>query len=94
MSDLLDEDELSNVLKKCPEWDYEKNYITRTIEFEEFMEGIDFVSTVGEISDEAQHHPELRLKGTKVVIILTTEEVGGVSDADIELAQRIDNLVD
>lgn len=94
MSDLLDEDELNNVLKKCPEWDYERNYITRTIEFEEFMEGIDFVSTVGEIADEAQHHPEIRLKGTKVVIRLTTEEVGGVSDADIELAQRIDNLVD
>jgi 4a-hydroxytetrahydrobiopterin dehydratase len=94
MSELLEEEELTSALKKCPEWEYEKKHITRTIEFEEFMEGIDFVNDVGEISEEAQHHPDIMIKHTKVTLKLTTHDVGGVTALDIQLAQRIDNLVD
>jgi 4a-hydroxytetrahydrobiopterin dehydratase len=94
MSELLEKEELTIALKKCPEWEYELKYITRTIEFEEFMEGIDFVNNVGEIADDAQHHPDIMIKHTKVTIKLTTHDVGGVTDLDIQLAQRIDNLVD
>ena len=94
MSELLEKEELTIALKKCPEWEYELKYITRTIEFEEFMEGIDFVNNVGEIADDAQHHPDIMIKHTTVTIKLTTHDVGGVTDLDIQLAQRIDNLVD
>ena len=94
MSDLLDDDDLSSALKKCPEWDYEKNAITRTVEFEEFMEAVDFVNDLAEISEEAQHHPDIAIKHTKVTLRLTTHDAGGVTDLDIELAQRVDNLVD
>ncbi|MBC7980698.1 MAG: 4a-hydroxytetrahydrobiopterin dehydratase [Armatimonadetes bacterium] len=94
MSELLEEEELSIALKKCPEWDFEKTYITRTVEFEEFTDGIDFVNDVGEIAEEAQHHPDINIKHTKITLKLTTHDVGGVTDLDIQLAQRIDNLVD
>lgn len=94
MSDLLGEEELTVALKKCPEWEQEKKYITRSIEFEEFMEGIDFVAVVGEIAEEAQHHPDISVKYTKVTLKLTTHDVGGVTDLDIQLAQRIDNVLD
>lgn len=94
MSDLLEDDDLTTALKKCPEWEYENNSINRTVEFEEFMEAIDFVNDLAEIADEAQHHPDIRIRYTKVTLKLTTHDAGGVTDADIELAQRIDNLVD
>jgi 4a-hydroxytetrahydrobiopterin dehydratase len=94
MSELLEKQELTAALKKCPEWDLEKNHITRTVEFEEFMEGIDFVNDVGEIAEEAQHHPDITIKHTKVTLRLTTHDVGGITELDIQLAQRIDNLVD
>ena len=94
MSELLEKEELTIALKKCPEWEYELKYITRTIEFEEFRAGLDFVNNVGEIADDAQHHPDIMIKHTKVTIKLTTHDVGGVTDLDIQLAQRIDNLVD
>ena len=94
MSDLLEDEDLTAALKKCPEWELEKKSITRTIEFEEFMEAIDFVNDLAEIADEAQHHPDIRIRYTKVTLTLTTHDAGGVTEADIELAQRIDNLVD
>ncbi len=94
MSDLLEDDDLTSALKKCPEWDYEKNAITRTVEFEEFMDAIDFVNNVAEIADEAQHHPDIHIRYCTVKVKLTTHDAGGVTDLDIELAQRVDNLVD
>ena len=94
MSDLLEKDELKTALKKCPEWEIEKNTITRVVEFEEFNDAIDFVNGVAEIVEEAQHHPDINIRHTRVILRLTTHDAGGVTDADIELAQRIDNLID
>ena len=36
-------EELDSALKRCPEWEVEGDSITQTIEFEEYMESIDFV---------------------------------------------------
>lgn len=94
MSDLLVADDLSTALKKCPEWEHEKNAITRTIEFEEFNDAIDFVNDLAEIAEEAQHYPEITIRHSKVLLKLTTHDAGGVTELDIELAQRVDNLVD
>jgi len=94
MSDLLEEEDLSAALKKCPEWEYEDQAITRTVEFEEFMDAIDFVNDLAEIAEEAQHHPEITIRHTKVTLLLTTHDANGVTELDIELAQRVDNLVD
>jgi len=44
--------------------------------------------------DEAQHYPDINIRHTKVTVRLTTEDEGGVTDLDIELAQRVDNLAD
>jgi 4a-hydroxytetrahydrobiopterin dehydratase len=94
MSELLEDEDLNSALRKCPEWEIGKSHITRVFEFEEFMDGIDFVNSVSEIAEEAQHHPDITIKHTKITLKLTTHDVGGVTDLDIELAQRIDNLVD
>ena len=94
MSDLLEEDDLTAALKKCPEWEYENNAITRTVEFEEFNDAIDFVNDLAEIAEEAQHHPDITIRHSKVTLKLTTHDAGGVTNLDFELAQRVDNLVD
>jgi 4a-hydroxytetrahydrobiopterin dehydratase len=94
MSDLLEADDLAAALKKCPEWEYEKKALTRTIEFEEFNDAIDFVNDLAEIAEEAQHHPEIIIRHTRISLKLTTHDLGGVTELDIELAQRVDNLVD
>jgi 4a-hydroxytetrahydrobiopterin dehydratase len=94
MSNLLEKNELATALKKCPEWEYEDKAITRTLEFEEFMDAIDFINDLAEIVDEAQHYPDITIRDSRVTIRLTTEDEGGVTDLDIELAQRVDNLAD
>ena len=92
--ELIPEEEIDDVLKRCPEWDVENGAITRTIEFEEYMESIDFVNDLAEIVNEAQYFPEIDIRDCKVTIRLTSEDAGGVTEIDIELATRIDNMVD
>lgn len=94
MSDLLAPDELAPFMKKVPEWEVEGAAITRTIEFDDFMEGIDFVNGVAEIAEEIQHHPEIDIRWCTVTLRLTTHDQGGLTQSDFELAQRIDNLLD
>ncbi len=94
MSELLDEEELASLLRKCPEWEQDGEMIVRTIEFEEFMEAIDFVNDVAELAEDAQHHPEFHISFSKVVVSLSTEDEGGITALDVEMAQRIDNLAD
>ena len=94
MSDLIPANELKEALKKCPEWEIEKKSIVRTIEFEEFTEAIDFINDLAEIAEDAQHHPDIDIRFTKVTLTLTTHDAGGVTESDIELAHRIDNLID
>lgn len=94
MSDILEEEELNSLLKKCPEWEVDGESIVRSIEFEEYMDGIDFVNDVAELAEDAQHYPEFQIHYGKVLVFLTTQDEGGVTALDLEMAQRIDNLVD
>lgn len=94
MAELIATQEIKAWIKKAPEWDVEKKYLTRTIEFDDFMEGIDFVNDVAEIAEEAQHHPDIDIRWCKITLRLTTHDQGGITDLDFELASRIDTLVD
>ncbi|MBK1833855.1 4a-hydroxytetrahydrobiopterin dehydratase [Roseibacillus ishigakijimensis] len=96
MSDVLRDEELAQALKKHPEWEISDSgkEIYRVVEFEEFTEAIDCVNDIAEIAEEAQHHPDIDIRYSKVTFRLTTHDEGGVTPADIEMAQRIDNLID
>lgn len=94
MSDLITEDEINTWMKKVPEWEIEGSALSRTVEFDEFIDGIDFVDGVAEIAEEAQHHPEIDIRWTTVILRVTSHEHGGITSSDFELASRIDNLID
>jgi 4a-hydroxytetrahydrobiopterin dehydratase len=95
MSDLIDAEELEGFLKKVPEWELDgTKKIVRTLEFDDFMEGIEFVNDLAEIAEEAGHHPDIDIRENRVVVMLTTHDAGGLTEDDFTLAKRIDNLVD
>ncbi len=73
-------------------WTHEDDAIHRTFEFDSFMEAVEFINRVATAADEANHHPDLRNSYTTVEISLTTHSEGGVTDNDLELAARIDEL--
>lgn len=96
MSELVATEELESLLKKLPEWDHEEEEksIVRVFEFDEFMQGIDFVDAVAEIAEDAEHHPDIDIRWCTITVRLTTHDAGGLTDSDFEVARKIDTLVD
>lgn len=94
MSELIEEEDISAWMKRVPEWEIDSNSITRTAEYDDFVDAIDFVNGVAEVAEEAQHYPEIKISGNTVTLRLLTDDQGGVTSLDFELAARIDNLLD
>lgn len=88
----LDEAALERLLASGT-WRREGNAITRTFAFKGFKGAVAFVNRVAEAADAVNHHPDIHLENyRKVRIVLTTHATGGISDADVQLARKIDEL--
>ena len=94
MADLLSKEDVKRLLKKIPEWEHEGKKLTRTIEWDDFQEAIDFINDLAEIVEDAGHHPDIEIHRNVVILSLTTHEAGGITEMDFDVAERIDNLVD
>jgi 4a-hydroxytetrahydrobiopterin dehydratase len=92
--DVLSKEDLKRLLKKVPEWEIDGKKIVRSIEFDGFTEAVDFLNEVAEVAEDEGHHPDVDIRYGKVVLMLTTHDAGGVTEADVEVAQRLDNLID
>ena len=92
MADLLSDDEIK---AQIPDgWDRDGDEIVRTFEFESYLEGVGFAAGAGGLAEEAFHHPELTVSWREVEVRLTTHDEGGITENDIELAGRFNELAD
>jgi 4a-hydroxytetrahydrobiopterin dehydratase len=76
-------------------WREEGDALVRDLEFGDFAAAMAYVNRVAEAAEEANHHPDILVHGwNKVRLTLTTHSAGGLTDADREMARRIDALGD
>jgi 4a-hydroxytetrahydrobiopterin dehydratase len=54
-----------------------------------FATGLELVARIGEAAEELNHHPDLDLRYPRLDVRLSSHDVGGVTDRDLELARRI-----
>jgi len=90
MAELLDDDTIESRLPE--QWHLEGDEVVRTYEFDDYLEGVAFASEVGEIAEEQFHHPEIRIGYEAVEVRFTSHEAGGVTDQDLDMAERTDAL--
>jgi 4a-hydroxytetrahydrobiopterin dehydratase len=88
----LDEAALAQLLA-AGAWRREGSGITRTFTFKGFKSAMAFANRVAEAANAADHHPDIHVERYRLVrIVLTTHVTGGITDADVELARRIDDV--
>jgi 4a-hydroxytetrahydrobiopterin dehydratase len=67
--------------------------IRRDWKLRDFNEAIAFIQAVAEVAEQAQHHPDLHLEGyRRVWIEIFTHATGGITESDLRLAARIDEI--
>jgi 4a-hydroxytetrahydrobiopterin dehydratase len=75
------------------EWQRDGQTIAREWTFEDFAQAIAFVNRVADVAETANHHPDIHLHGwNKVHLELSTHSEGGLTQADFDMAARIDAL--
>jgi 4a-hydroxytetrahydrobiopterin dehydratase len=90
----LEDAEVEQRLAAVGEWHrHERDSIAREWTFENFGQAIAFVNRVADVAEAANHHPDIHLHGwNKVRLDLSTHSEGGLTQADFEMASRIDEL--
>ncbi len=92
----LDDDERAAALDRLSEWDYDeaRDAITRRFVFNDFVDAFGFMARVAILAEKADHHPEWSNVYSRVDVLLTTHDAGGLSARDVAMANAIDRLLE
>mgnify|MGYP000344970387 CR=1 FL=1 len=85
MADLLSDDEIARDVPNG--WERDGDEIVRVYEFDDYLDGVAFATSVGEVAEEEFHHPTITIRYGEVEVRLTSHEEGGITDKDVKLAE-------
>ena len=93
MSNNLSKSEINKNLESLnSNWKLVDNKIQREFLFKDFLSAFNFIKELADLAESLNHHPDIFNSYNKVIISLTTHDLGGVSKKDFKLAMEIDNL--
>ena len=84
--------EAESRLKNLPGWKIEAGELVRTFQFADFRASLRFVNAVGELAEQAGHHPDIDIRYNRVRLALITHDAGGLTTKDFDLAGRAQGL--
>ncbi|MCW2831653.1 MAG: 4a-hydroxytetrahydrobiopterin dehydratase [Aeromicrobium sp.] len=83
---------VEEALTQLPGWSQEGEAIVKSFEFDDFVAAVDFIGRAAGPIDEMDHHPEWTNVYNRVDIRLTSHDVGGVTDRDVQLAAVLERV--
>jgi len=90
MVEKLNKQSVTDWMEKRPGWKVKGQALTKEFTFMSFRNTIIFVNRVASLADEIDHHPDIDIRDNVVRLALTTHEVKGITQKDLDLAQRVD----
>ena len=90
---MLDDAAIANALTRLPSWSREGAVLARTFRRSDWLDAIAFLNAVAAEAERRNHHPNVSITGYRdVTFRLTTHAQGGITERDVALARRIDEL--
>lgn len=93
MEKRIDPSNFSRLQADSPHWRFSierGGLMARTLMFTDFASAFGFMAQVAVIAEKRDHHPEWSNVYNRVEITLTTHDVQGLSQRDLDLARYID----
>ena len=88
----LSTQEIDSRLKNLAGWQIESGELVRTFQFADFRAALGFVNAVGELAEQAGHHPDIDIRYNRVRLSLVTHDAGGLTAKDFDLAGRASQI--
>src|SRR5215210_6911286 len=83
------------VLQRLPSWKINsQNKLERDFVFKSFPEAFSFMTRISFEAERLNHHPDWSNSYNRVKIELVSHDSGGITEKDIELASRIEKIVE
>lgn len=89
---ILDTDQLTDTLKTLDGWIADGVLLKKSFKFANFAEALDHVNRIGVLAEAADHHPDITFGWGYADVVMTTHDRGGITDVDVALARKIDEL--
>jgi 4a-hydroxytetrahydrobiopterin dehydratase len=77
---------------KFTQWSYNETFITRKLQFKNFVEAFSFMTAIALEAEKINHHPDWSNVYNNVVFKLSTHDANGVTMKDFDLATTIDRI--
>ena len=90
MRQKLSDLEIQRALGSLAGWSRRGDALSKTFIFDRFADAIAFVDRVAKVADEMDHHPDIDIRYTKILMALSTHDAGGITQSDLTLAERIE----
>ena len=90
---LLNKNEIKNQLGVLKGWDFKKKFIIKKINFNSYMESINFINKLAFKAEENNHHPDMFVGWCKIQVSFTSHDKGGVTTDCIRMAKFVDSLL-
>ena len=88
----LSPDELTAALSGLPLWSGDGEGIRRSVALPGFPDAVAALVRIAFVAEAMDHHPDVDLRWRTLHLTLVTHSAGGVTELDLELARRIDEL--
>jgi 4a-hydroxytetrahydrobiopterin dehydratase len=89
---LLSPSDLEKAVGELPNWSIQNQKLHRQFQFPSFVEAFGFMSSVALVAESMGHHPEWLNVYNRVTVDLTTHDAGGITNLDIDLAKKMEQL--
>jgi 4a-hydroxytetrahydrobiopterin dehydratase len=88
----LSDERIHELLSRLNGWELTNDSISKTFILDNFSQSMEFVNQLAEIAEEVQHHPDIDIRFNKVILTLSTHDVGGLTDNDFYIANVAEQL--
>lgn len=92
MSTVLSDADVEQALQQIPGWKRNGKAIERVFQFESFVQAMEFVNHIAEAAEAVNHHPDILINYNKVTLTLISHDSGGITQRDLKMAGRINEL--
>jgi 4a-hydroxytetrahydrobiopterin dehydratase len=89
---LLNDEEIMERLADLPGWKREGEAIRKEFRCGDFVGSLRFAGALVEPAESMNHHPDLEISWDTVAVTISTHSEGGLTEADFELAGKVDAL--
>jgi 4a-hydroxytetrahydrobiopterin dehydratase len=88
----LDTDAIEKWLGDHRGWARDGGSIAKRFSFHDFAGALAFAVRVGMLAEKRDHHPDILVAWGRATVLWTTHDAGGITQLDLDLAERTDAI--